>query len=263
MERPERSHPSGLTPTDKSSEDGAGCHGAAQSPTITRREAPGSAEVTRNNSAHCARDDSTPHKEPREPQPALLATPVPSPTATPITTATSTQRACDASTLALPRDTDTPQPGNTTTPSSCDAKRFVPLRPIDDAPQRNIAPSDAAPPRKAASSDAAPPRSAAPSDNAPQCNVAPSNAAPPRNVAHSDPAPPRSVDHGSNRRGSPRFLGTPYHTPPNFFKLRSQLSIWIFMPHGSDIYEKVAFRCEESPPFLRFAIRPIPVGSRT
>ena len=48
----------------------------------------------------------------------------------------------------------------------------------------------------------------------------------------------------------------------NNTKTRSQLSIWIFMPHRSDVYEKVAFRGEESPPFLRFAIRPIPVGSR-
>ena len=71
-----------------------------------------------------------------------------------------------------------------------------------------------------------------------------------------------SVDHGSNSGGSPQFLGKNYHTPPYFLKLRTQLSIWIFMPHRSDVYEKVAFRCEESPPVLRFAIRLIPVASR-
>ena len=71
-----------------------------------------------------------------------------------------------------------------------------------------------------------------------------------------------SVDHGSNRHGSPRFLGKNHHTPPNFLELQSQLSIWIFMPHRSDVYEKVAFRSEESPPFLRFTIRPIPVARR-
>ena len=72
-----------------------------------------------------------------------------------------------------------------------------------------------------------------------------------------------SVDHGSNRGGSPRFLGKNYHTPPNFLKLRSQLSIWIIMPHRSDVYEKVAVRLEESPPSLRFAIPPILVVSRS
>ena len=59
-----------------------------------------------------------------------------------------------------------------------------------------------------------------------------------------------SVDHGLNRGGSPLFLGKNYHTTPNFLKLRSQLGIWIFMPHRSDVYEKVAVRLEESPPFL-------------
>ena len=49
----------------------------------------------------------------------------------------------------------------------------------------------------------------------------------------------------------------------NNTKTRSQLSIWIFLPQRSDVYEKVAFRCEESPPFFRFAIRPIPVAWRT
>ena len=34
------------------------------------------------------------------------------------------------------------------------------------------------------------------------------------------------------------------------------------MLHRSDVYEKVAFRGEELLPFLRFALRPIPVGSR-
>ena len=34
------------------------------------------------------------------------------------------------------------------------------------------------------------------------------------------------------------------------------------MPHRSDVYKKVAVRLEESPPFLRFAIRPILVASR-
>ena len=48
----------------------------------------------------------------------------------------------------------------------------------------------------------------------------------------------------------------------NNAKTRSQLSIWIFKLHLSDVYEKVAFRGEESPHFLRFAIRPIPVASR-
>ena len=86
---------------------------------------------------------------------------------------------------------------------------------------------------------------------------------PPRAHSYNNHAPTdhiSSVDHGSNRGGSPQFLGKNYHTLPIFLKLRSQLSIWIFMPHRSDIYEKVAFRSEESPPFLRFAIRPIPVA---
>ena len=71
-----------------------------------------------------------------------------------------------------------------------------------------------------------------------------------------------SVDHGSNRGGSPRFLDNHYHTPPNFFKLPPQLSIWIFIPHRCDVYTKVVFRCGESPPAVRFAIRAKPVASR-
>ena len=64
------------------------CQGAAESPTITRHKAPRSPEVTRYDSAHGARDDLTPHKDPREPQPALHATPATAPTAAPIMTAT-------------------------------------------------------------------------------------------------------------------------------------------------------------------------------
>ena len=45
-------------------------------------------------------------------------------------------------------------------------------------------------------------------------------------------------------------------------KLCCELGIQLLMTEQSDVYEKVAFRCEESPPFLRFAIRPIPVVSR-
>ena len=71
-----------------------------------------------------------------------------------------------------------------------------------------------------------------------------------------------SVDHGSHRGGSPWFLGTPYHTPPKYFKLPQQLSIWIFIPHQSVVYKTIALRRGERPPVVRFWIRPIPVASR-
>ena len=71
-----------------------------------------------------------------------------------------------------------------------------------------------------------------------------------------------SVDHGSNRGSSPRFLGTQYHTPLNYFKLPQQLGIRIFMPHQTDVYKKIALRRGEPPPVVRFLIRPIPVAWR-
>ena len=71
-----------------------------------------------------------------------------------------------------------------------------------------------------------------------------------------------TVRQAPNRSGSPRFLGKNYHTPPNFQKLPQQLDIWIFMPHRSDVYKKVAFRREDSPIVVRFAIRPIPMLRR-
>ena len=110
------------------------CHGAAESPTITRHKAPGSPEVTRYDSAHGTRDDSTPHEEvhqePRhKPQPALLATPTTAPTATPTTTTTSAPRAYSTCTLALPHDTDdglAPRScDDGTAPSSCEDSGFI------------------------------------------------------------------------------------------------------------------------------------------
>ena len=44
-----------------------------------------------------------------------------------------------------------------------------------------------------------------------------------------------SVDHSLNRGGAPQFLDNHYHIPSNFLKLPQQLSIWIFMPHRSDV----------------------------
>ena len=65
----------------------------------------------------------------------------------------------------------------------------------------------------------------------------------------------RSVDHGSPAVRPAVRLGAPW-------KLPSQLSIWIFMAHKSDVYEKVVFRFDKSSPALRFAIRGIAVASR-
>ena len=64
-----------------------------------------------------------------------------------------------------------------------------------------------------------------------------------------------SVDHGS-----PALRAAVRKDTPS--KLPVQLSIWIFITHESDVYKKVVFRCEKSPPILRFAIRSIPVASR-
>ena len=112
------------------------CHVAAESPMITRLKGPGSPDVTRYDSAHGTRDDSTPHEEvhqePRhKPQPALLATPATAPTATPTTTTTSAPRAYSACTLALPHDTDDglapPSCDDGTAPSSCEDSGFIHL----------------------------------------------------------------------------------------------------------------------------------------
>ena len=64
-----------------------------------------------------------------------------------------------------------------------------------------------------------------------------------------------SVDHGS-----PMVRGTVRLSAPR--KLRAQLSIWIFIAHKSDLFEKVAFQFDKSSPGLRFAIRAIAVASR-
>ena len=64
-----------------------------------------------------------------------------------------------------------------------------------------------------------------------------------------------SVDHGS-----PTVRGTVRLSAPR--KLRAQLSIWIFIAHKSDVFEKVAFQFDKSSPGLRFAIRAIAVASR-
>ena len=64
-----------------------------------------------------------------------------------------------------------------------------------------------------------------------------------------------SVDHGS-----PAVRAAVRQDTPS--KLPAQLSIWIFITHESDVYNKVVFRCEKSPPVLRFAMRSIPVASR-
>src|SRR5258708_1752131 len=83
-------------------------------------------------------------------------------------------------------------------------------------------------------------------------------------VFHSSPSLIRmsSVDHGSNRGGSPRFLGKAYHTPSNIFKLPQQLSIWLLITAQSDVYKRDVQLCVDSPPVLRFLIRPIMHASR-
>ena len=45
-----------------------------------------------------------------------------------------------------------------------------------------------------------------------------------------------TVDHSLNCSNLPQFFSTPYHTPPNYFKLWQQLGVRIFMPHRSDVY---------------------------
>ena len=69
-----------------------------------------------------------------------------------------------------------------------------------------------------------------------------------------------NVDHGSPspEPREPQFLGKNYHTPSNFQKLPQQLSIWIFMPHRSDDYKKVAFRRKESPTVVRWRFEKYP-----
>ena len=64
-----------------------------------------------------------------------------------------------------------------------------------------------------------------------------------------------SVDHGS-----PAVRAAVRQDTPS--KLPAQLSFWIFIRHESDVYIKVLFRCEKSPPVLRFAMRSIPVASQ-
>ena len=64
-----------------------------------------------------------------------------------------------------------------------------------------------------------------------------------------------SVDHGW-----PAVRAVVRQDTPS--KLPAQLSIWIFITHESDIYKKVVFGGQKSPPGLGFAMRSIPGASQ-